>query len=82
VGTRSQEQAHDRRTIEIAYVVVSSVVLFAVLAAAYKVLLARVDQAWQVGLSTVGLPGAVLVIVLLVLRGVRLLRRLELHLHS
>ena len=71
------QPAHDRRVVEITYVVVSSVVLFATLAVAYKFLVVHVEDGARGAVSALGPPGAALVIALLVTRGIRLLSRLE-----
>lgn len=72
------DQARYRRTVEIAYVLVSSAALLVVVAVAYEVVRAR--------LGPVPVPvvraGCALVAVLLVARAVRLLRRLEAGLRS
>jgi heme/copper-type cytochrome/quinol oxidase subunit 3 len=77
VGSSRREQGRDRRSLEITYVVVSSVTVFAVLAGAYTFLLSRTGPAWHDQVSSLGRPGAVLVIALLLLRAGHLLGRLE-----
>jgi uncharacterized membrane protein len=63
--------------VEIAYILVSSAALPAVLAGAYEFLLVRVGAGAHAVLGPTGRLGAVLMIALLTVRAVRLLRRLE-----
>jgi hypothetical protein len=63
--------------VEISYVLASSMVAIAVLAAGYKILDTHVNPAWHDRLSTWATPGLGLLLALLLLRATRLLRNLE-----
>jgi hypothetical protein len=78
VAAAERQQAHDRRVVEISYVLVTSIIAIAVLAAGYKVLDTHVDPAWQDRLSTLAAPGlGLLLVLLLLLRATLLLWNLE-----
>jgi len=64
------------------YVIVSSAALLVVPAIAYKILLIRIGTGWQEVLNPIGGAGAVALITLVAVRGIRLLRRLEVDIRS
>jgi hypothetical protein len=69
--------AGDRRTVEITYVVISSVVYLGILAACYKLLVDHLGVEAQAVLNTTRIPAMVVAVALLLVRAVRLLRQFE-----